>query len=509
MTAAYAEQTPDVPHVRALIVGSGFAGIAMAVKLREQGVTDFLILERADDVGGTWRDNTYPGAACDVPSHLYSFSFAPNPTWSRSFSPQAEIQAYLRRVAAEHRVTEHVRFGHEMLRATWHDDEARWLVETSGGSYTADVLISGSGALSDPSIPDIPGMDRFAGTVFHSARWRHDHDLAGKRVAAIGTGASAIQFVPQIQPQVAELKVFQRTPPWIIPRVDRAFRPLEKWLFAKVPAVQRLMRAGIYWGRESYVLGFTRDRRFMRIAERMARRHLDRQVADPGLRAKLTPTYTIGCKRILISNDYYPALTRPNVELVTTGIREITETAVVTDDGREHEVDTIIFGTGFHVTDMPIASRIRGRDGVLLADAWADGASAYVGTTVAGFPNLFIIVGPNTGLGHTSMVIMIEAQVAYIADALRQMDARRLAAVVVREDVQARYNDALQSQVRGTVWNSGGCKSWYLDARGRNTSLWPDFTWRFVNRTRAFDLASYDVRPRTTVREVEPAAVAG
>ena len=478
-------------HVDVAIIGSGFAGLGMAIRLKEAGVHDFVILERAGEVGGTWRDNTYPGAACDVPSHLYSFSFAPNPDWSSSFSPQHEIQEYLRRTADEFGVRPHIRFGAEVRHARWDEDRSRWLVETASGHYEAQFLVSATGALSDPSVPALAGLDRFEGTAFHSARWRHDHDLTGERVAVIGTGASAIQFVPQIQPRVGQLSVFQRTPPWIVPRWDRRFTRPERWLFRHVPLSQRLARNGIYWSREAYVFGFAFDPRLMKAAELVARAHLRRQVPDPELRARLTPDYTIGCKRILISNDYLPTLSQPNVDVVTSGIAEVRPHSIVTADGIERAVDTIIFGTGFHVTDMPVASRVTGRDGVLLADHWRDGAHAHRGTTTTGFPNLFMLVGPNTGLGHTSQVVMIESQIAYVVDALRQAGARQAATVEVRPEAEAAWNARVQEDMTGTVWTTGNCASWYLDEAGRNTTLWPSFTWRFRRETRRFDPAAY------------------
>jgi cation diffusion facilitator CzcD-associated flavoprotein CzcO len=490
--------------VKVAVIGSGFAGLGMAIRLKQMGISDFVVLERAGEVGGTWRDNTYPGAACDVPSHLYSFSFAPNPDWSSSFSPQAEIQDYLRRTTDDFGIRPHLRLGAEVRHARWDDARERWHIDTTAPGargvpekdvYDAQFLVSATGALSDPSLPDLPGLDRFAGTTFHSARWRHDHDLSGERVAVIGTGASAIQFVPQIQPRVGQLSVFQRTPPWIVPRWDRRFTRPERWMFRHLPVTQRLARTGIYWSREAYVFGFAFDPRLMKTAELVARAHLRRQVPDPELRARLTPDYTIGCKRILISNDYLPALSQPNVDLVTTGITEVRERSIVTADGRERPVDTIIFGTGFHVTDMPIASRLAGRDGVVLADHWREGAHAHRGTTTAGFPNLFMLVGPNTGLGHTSQVFMIESQINYVADALRSADARGAATVEVRPAAEAAWNARVQADMEGTVWTSGQCASWYLDAAGRNTTLWPSFTFRFRRETRRFDPAAYHFGP--------------
>jgi cation diffusion facilitator CzcD-associated flavoprotein CzcO len=486
-TAADAGTAVDV-----LVVGSGFAGLGMAIRLKQAGAADFVVLERAGEVGGTWRDNTYPGAACDVPSHLYSFSFAPHPDWSRSFSGQPEIQAYLERCADRFGVRPHIRFGSELADARWDGDDARWHVTTTAGTaFRARFLISATGALSDPAVPDLPGLERFGGTTFHSARWDHGHDLVGESVAVIGTGASAIQFVPQIQPRAGRLYVFQRTPPWIVPRWERTFTRAERWMFRHLPATQRLARSGIYWGREAYVLGFAFDPRLLRPAERLARGHLKRQVPDPALRAKLTPDYKIGCKRILISNDYYPSLGQPNVEVVTDGIAEIGSRSIVTTAGAEHPVDTIIFGTGFHVTDIPVAARIRGRGGVVLRDHWREGMSAYRGTTVSGFPNLFLLVGPNTGLGHTSQLVMIEAQIAYVMDALRHLEAAGSGSTVeVRPEALREWNRHIEEAMGSTVWTTG-CSSWYLDEHGRNSTLWPGFTWKFRRATERFDPAAY------------------
>jgi cation diffusion facilitator CzcD-associated flavoprotein CzcO len=498
-TAAGAETATSgsVPHVRVAIVGSGFSGLGAAIRLKRQGVDDLVVLERADDVGGTWRDNGYPGCACDVPSHLYSFSFAPNPGWTRSFSPQPEIWDYLRRCARDHGVLPHLRLGHELLEAAWEDGTQRWRLRTSQGSLTAQVLVLGTGPLSEPSIPALPGLDRFRGTVFHSAAWNHEHVLDGERVAVVGTGASAIQFVPHVQRLAGRLHLFQRTPPWILPRRDRAITPLEHWLFRTVPATQRLARLGIYWSREMSVAGFTLEPRLMGLARRLALRHLRRQVPDPELRARLTPAYTVGCKRILLSNDYYPALTRPNVEVLPTGVAEARERSLVGSDGTERQVDTIILGTGFHVTDAPAMQRVRGRDGRLLSEVWRSGMAAHLGTTVAGFPNLFMLVGPNTGLAHTSIVLMIESQLAYVLDALRHMDAHGAGSVEVRPESQAAFVDEVQERMRRTVWVRGGCASWYLDASGRNTTLWPGSTWAYRLRTRRFHAAQHVLRPAT------------
>ncbi len=479
--------------VDTVIVGSGFAGLGMAIRMKQQGMDDFVVLERAGDVGGTWRDNTYPGAACDVPSNLYSFSFAPNPHWSRTFSAQPEIQAYLQGCADRFGIGPHLRFHHEVRGCRWDGDTRRWTIETSQGDYEARVLISATGALSEPALPNIPGIENFAGKTFHSSRWDHDHDLSGERVAVIGTGASAIQFVPQIQPKVGHLSVFQRTAPWVMPRWDRAFTPTERWLFRNVPLTQRLSRLGIYWGREGSALGFAYQPKALKSAQRFALRHLARQVPDPALRAKLTPDYTMGCKRILISNDYYPSLSQPNVDVVTDAISEVRAHSVVTADGVEHPVDTIVFGTGFQVTEFPGAAHIFGRQGESLQQHWGEGMHAHKGTTVPGFPNLYLLVGPNTGLGHTSQVFMIESQITYVLDALRQVPTGVAEVSPAAEDA---WNDKVQTAMARTVWTTGGCRSWYLDKNGRNTTLWPGFTFDFRRRLRRFDPAAYRVESR-------------
>lgn len=494
-TAPTAAEDDPPREVGIAVIGSGFAGLAMAIKLRESGEDDFVVLERGDEVGGTWRANTYPGAACDVPSRLYSYSFAHNAGWSSSFSPQPEILAYLRDCSERFGVRDQIRFGCCVTAATWDDNAARWRIETTQGPLTAKVLVSAAGALSDPRLPDIPGVERFEGKVFHSAAWDHGHDVTGERVAVVGTGASAIQIVPEIQPRVARLEVFQRTPAWIIPRTDRRFSRAERFLYKRVPGLQRLAREAIYWARETYVLGF-RNRRLMKLPELIARRHLARQVPDPALREKLTPDYTIGCKRILISNDFYPALSQPNADVVTSPISEVRERSIVTADGEEHPADTIVFATGFQVTPPPIAEAIRGRDGRALVDVWRErGMHAHKGTTVAGFPNLFFLVGPNTGLGHTSMVYVIESQVRYVMEALATMRREGLAAVEPRPEAQERFNRGVQRRLEGTVWNVGGCASYYLDDHGRNTTLWPGFTFRLRRLLSSFDAESYDVRP--------------
>ncbi len=489
--ATAAHRGPERNHFRVAIVGSGFAGLGMARALKRDGMDDFVVLERAGELGGTWRDNTYPGCQCDVPSTLYSFSFAPNPNWTHTYPLQSEILEYLHAVAREERLTPHIRFRQEVRAARWDDDAKHWALETRGGPVTADLLVLGVGALAQPSVPALPGIDRFEGTVFHSARWNHDHDLRGRRVAVIGTGASAIQFVPRIQGYVSQLHVFQRTPPWILPHTDRPTTSLERFLWRTAPRSQHLWRALVYAARESLVVGLALEPRLMRAAENIAKAHLRAQVADPHLRRVLTPRYRLGCKRILISNDYYPALCKANVAVVDGGLEEVRSHSVVGTDGVEREVDTIIFGTGFHATDPPQADYIWGRQGRLLADSWRAGMSAYLGTACHGFPNAFMLAGPNTGLGHSSMIYMIESQVAHVMRALRAMERRGAVEIEVRDAALAAYNAEVQRKLEGTVWNTGGCRSWYLDAHGRNTALWPSFTFRFRELARNFDPADY------------------
>ncbi|MGW5058445.1 flavin-containing monooxygenase [Streptomyces sp. NPDC004096] len=483
-----------VPHVRVAVIGSGFGGLGAAVRLRREGITDFVVLERAGGVGGTWRDNSYPGCACDVPSHLYSFSFAPHPDWPRTFSGQEHIRAYLEHVTDVFRLRPHIRFDSEVELMRWDAERLHWAIGTSSGDLTADVVVSATGPLSDPRIPDIPGLDSFPGTVFHSARWDHEYDLRDKRVAMIGTGASAIQIVPSIQPEVAKLTLFQRTPPWVMPRVDRAISGFERGLHRALPFTTQLRR-GLLWGiREMQVQAFTKHPDELGFVERLAKRNMARAIKDPVLRAKLTPDYRIGCKRILLSSSYYPALTRPNVDVVASGLAEVRGSTLVAADGTETEADAIIFGTGFHVTDMPIAERVVGADGRTLAETWKNGMAALRGATAAGFPNWMTIIGPNTGLGNSSMILMIESQLNYLADYVRQLDVLGgRVALDARPQAVENWNDRVQERMKRTVWNTGGCTSWYLDARGRNTTIWPGTTSEFRGATRRVDLAEYEV----------------
>ena len=468
-----------------VVIGSGFSGICTAIQLKRAGRHDFVILEKADDIGGTWRDNTYPGCACDVPSHLYSFSFEPNPRWSRMFSSQDEIWQYLRHCVDAYDLAPHLRFDADVTGARFDEDSGRWRVDVNGAdALDCRILVAGVGALHHPKIPDLPGLASFAGTTFHSARWRHDHDLAGRAVAVIGTGASSVQFVPQIAPRVARLDLYQRTPAWVTPKPDPPIAADRQRLYARRPATQRAMRSLLYWALEARGIGFTTTPKAMRLLEHEARTHLQRQVADADLRARLTPDYQIGCKRVLLSDDFYPSLQRDNVHLVTDLIAQVTPDGIRTVDGVQRDVDTIIFGTGFDVSANLVRLDLVGRGGRSLGDVWAEeGIGAHLGITVSGFPNLFLLLGPNTGLGHTSVVFMIEAQARYVARALELMDSSGASTIEVRAEAQQRFVHRVQSRLDRTVWQSG-CRSWYLDENGRNFTIWPHVTWRYWLRTR-------------------------
>lgn len=478
-------------HHRVAVVGAGFGGIGASISLARQGIPH-VIFEKAPDVGGTWWANTYPGCRCDVPSHLYSFSFAPNPEWSETFSSQPEILDYLRRVADDYGVTPRIRFGTEVLAARWDTGAMRWVIETSAGTHTADVLIAAHGLLSEPSVPAIEGMDSFAGELMHSARWDSSIPLEGRTVAVVGTGASAVQLIPEIHKRVGRLLVFQRTAAWILPHSGRTIRPWEKALYRRLPAAQRGVRHAVYYGRELVLLPSLLKSVRLGAIRRLSMRHLEAQVEDPELRRKLTPTFVPGCKRLTPTNDYLPAIASPKTELVTERISRITPEGIVTDDGVLHPADVIVLATGFKVTDNTFAARVTGRDGRTMRDVWdADSMAAYNGTTVAGFPNLFMLAGPNTGIGHTSLVYMIEAQLPYVLGAIAHLDATGARAVEVRPDIQAAFNEGLQRRLVSSVWTTGGCSSWYLDSFGRNSTIWPDFTFNFARRLSRFDPEAY------------------
>jgi cation diffusion facilitator CzcD-associated flavoprotein CzcO len=478
-----------------VIVGAGFAGLGMAARLRDMGIEDFVILDRGNDLGGTWRDNSYPGAACDVPSNLYSFSFALNPDWTRSFPSQSEIWDYMRQCADRFGIGDRLRYRHPVSEARWDEATNTWTVRAAGAEFSAPHLVWATGSLSEPGIPNFPGLDQFRGKVFHSAQWEHGFDLRNKRVCVVGTGASAIQFVPQIQPVVEHLYLHQRTPPWIVPRRDRKVSKVRQALYRRVPAVQRLSRLRTYLLFEfllSVFIGKGKGRKAT--VTKRSLDHLHAQVADETLRAKLTPHYQVGCKRLLLSDDYYPSLTQPNVEVVDSPVASFTAHEVVGTDGIARPVDVVIMGTGFEAAEPPYAEHIVGRDGVRLSELWkTNGVEAYAGSTVNGFPNLFLMIGPNATLAHNSMIYMIESHINYIASALAFCRRPGVGSVEVKAAVQQRYNETLQAKLAHSVWVEGGCGSWYLDHRGANTTLWPDHTWRFRRLTRRFHPGQYTV----------------
>jgi cation diffusion facilitator CzcD-associated flavoprotein CzcO len=454
---------------------------------------DFLILEKADDVGGTWRDNTYPGCACDVPSHLYSFSFEPKATWSKLFSPQPEIWDYLKGVTDKYGLRRYIRFNSLVDRAHWDDSEYRWHVFTADGQeFVAQFLVSGAGALHIPLIPDIEGKDEFRGVAFHSAQWDHSIDLTGKRVAVIGTGASAIQIVPEIVNDVSELQLYQRTPPWVVPRPNKPFPEGLKRAFAYVPGLRLAVRSGIYWWLEGLGFAMTRRPALLRAVELVGKFNIRRAVKDKELRRRLTPTYRAGCKRILYSPNYYQGVANPKTQLITDRIARITPDGIVTADGTERKVDVIVFATGFHVTDSYTYVDIKGAGGEGLVDRWnREGVVAHRGVAVADMPNLFFLLGPNTGLGHTSVVFMIESQIRYVAQAIAAVDEFDAQALAPTRSAQDRDNAELQGDLARSVWNTGGCRSWYMDEHGVNRTLWSGMTWEYWRDTRKLKPSEY------------------
>lgn len=484
-----------------VVIGAGISGIGAAIRLQQIGVRDFVVLEKADRLGGTWRDNTYPGCACDVPSSLYSYSFAQRSDWSRAFAAQPEILDYVNATAERFGVLPFVRFESPVEEATWNESRARWVVRTPRETFHARVLISCAGYLHEPQIPDVPGLADFPGTLFHSSRWNHAHRLEGERVAVIGTGASAIQFVPAIAPRVAALHVYQRTPQWILPKPDVAIPAPVRHALALPNAKQRV-RDSLDRVFEGLGAGF-RHPEYLERAQWLARRHLERAVRDPALRAKLLPDYVLGCKRVLLSNDYYPTFTRSNVELLATGVRRVDGRVVVGQDGEAREVDTIILGTGFHVSDPRIAERIRGTDGRTLAEIWDGSPEAYRGTTIAGFPNAFLVLGPNLAIGHNSAFIVIEAQLDYAMSAITTMRREGLTRVEVERAAQAAYNERVQRDLARTVWNVGGCASYYIDRNGRNSIGFPWSTYRMRELLARFDRESYSLRADAAAQEAE------
>lgn len=471
--------TPDVDVV---VVGAGFGGLCAAIMLREAGIDNFVVLEKAAEVGGTWRENTYPGAACDVMSLMYSFSFAPNPDWTRGYARQPEILDYLKRVSDRFDLRRSIRFGAEVVSEVFDDDNDLWTVTTANGAtITARAVISGTGPLHIPNVPAIAGADSFRGPVFHSAQWDHSVDMTGKRVAVIGTGASAVQFVPRLAEQAAHLDVFQRTPAWVLPKLDRPITRAERAAYRGVPGLRKLARAGIYFSHEA-VIGAFLEPRYMPMVRAIARAQLRRQVSDPQLRARLTPDYEVGCKRMVIDNKYYPALQRSNVSLVTDGIAEITADGIRTVDRQVHPVDVIVYGTGFKVTDKWRDQTLIGRDGLSVQQIWQRGSEAYLGVAAHGLPNYFTLLGPNSGVGNQSIVFMLEAQTRYVVAVLRAMFDRETTRVEVKSHVQQQFNRDLQRSSEGTVWTSGGCSSWYLDEEGTNRAIWPASTLSYWRR---------------------------
>jgi cation diffusion facilitator CzcD-associated flavoprotein CzcO len=481
---------------RIAILGAGASGLCMAMSLKKAGIDSFTVFEKSDGVGGTWRDNTYPGAGCDVPSHLYSFSFAPNPDWSHAYSLQPEILAYLERCARDFDILPHCRFRTELESAVFDEEAGLWRLRTTEGEEIAvEVLVSGVGQLNRPSYPRLLGLDSFRARAFHSARWDHGCDLTGKRVAVIGNGASALQFIPRIAPKVEKLYVFQRSNNWVVPRMDRPYTEREKRWFRRSNAFRLLHRGLIYLLLENNFHAFRPGTYWARFMERRARAHLAAQVPDPVLREKLTPDFPIGCKRILIGDDYYPALVRGNVEVVTEPIARVSADSIVTTDARDRPVDAIIHATGFVTTSFLAPMRIVGRGGLRLEEAWKEGAEAYLGVAVAGFPNFFLLYGPNTNLGHNSIIFMIECQVRYVTRCIRRLAEKRLRWLDVRPAAMRRFNEKLQRGLARSVWATG-CTSWYKTDSGRITNNWSDFALRYWWKTRRPEFSAFEATPR-------------
>ncbi len=491
--------------VEVAIIGAGFAGLGAAIRLIKAGKTSFTVFERASQVGGTWRDNTYPGCACDVPSHLYSFSFEANPAWSRRYARQPEILGYLRQCVDTYGLQAHIRYDTEICHTVFNEVAGYWqLTDASGVQLTARVVIVATGPFSRPSTPALPGLTTFAGKAFHSSQWDPDISLAGQHVAVVGTGASAIQIVPELSKIAARVTIYQRTAPYVTPRLDKVISPPMHRLFQKAPLAQKLYRAWIYWLRELTGFSFIGNRPFNGIATSVAKAHLKATIKDPDLRRKATPDYTFGCKRVLVSDDYYPALNRPNVDLITAPIEQLTAKGIVANDGVERPADAIVFCTGFRVADIISTLQIIGRDGVNLFDRWlASGAQAYKGVSVSGFPNLLFMVGPNSGLGHNSIVHIIESQLNYVMAYLDLLHRRPEPTFLdVKAPVQAAYNDWIQGQLAGTVWATG-CQSWFLNRQGRNTTIWPGLAATYRQQTRFVDPDDYErVQPEETLMPV-------
>ena len=488
-------QQANTPIYDTLIVGAGISGIGLGIRLKEAGFDNFVILEKAADLGGTWRDNTYPGCACDVPSALYSYSFAQKPDWTRAFAGQAEILDYVRDTAERYHIPASIRFNQAVERAQWRESQNLWEVQTADQLYRARTVVACSGYLHEPIIPAIPGLENFAGKLFHSSRWDHEHDLTGERVAVVGTGASAIQFVPEIQPKTQHLTLFQRTPQWVLPKPDHSIPKIEENFFC-LPFTLSAWRKMLYGGFETFGIGFRRPA-ILRQIQKLGLAHLKVAIKDATLRAKLTPDYTLGCKRVLMSNNYYPTLNQPNVDVFHTGLKEVRGNTLVGQDGSECEVDTVILGTGFFVTEPPIANHIFNDAGESLSQMWEDGMQAYRGTTINGLPNAFMVLGPNLGIGHNSAFIVIEAQINYIVSTLTTMREQQLDRIEVKAEVQQQYNRKVQKDLQGTVWNTGGCSSYYLDKNGLNSVGFPWSTLEMQRLLKTFDADNYTLTPAT------------
>ena len=479
-----------------LIVGAGLGGLAAAIRLRASGVESLLVLERAMEVGGTWRDNVYPGCACDVPSHMYSFSFEPNTEWTRPYPQQAEIQNYILRVTDKYQLRPLIRFGTEVTALRWMSESACWQVEVAGGKpLQARHVVLATGPLNKPLVPDIPGIQDFAGVAFHSNQWRHDVDLQGRRVAVVGTGASAVQFVPEIAKQASQVHVFQRTAAWVLPRWDQPYGVLRRWAYRWVPGLQRLSRWRVYWFNEMVGMGFMGSLRMQALLRKLALHHLARQVPSTAMQAALTPNFNPGCKRLLISNTWFPTLQQPHVQLHTQAVARVTPEGLVRADGTLTPCDVIVWGTGFKATEFVAPMQVFGeaQDGVVpeLSAQWrTEPAATKLGIMVAGFPNLYLLVGPNTGLGHNSLIFMIECQMDYIVQALQHL--RRSGRQTLRLRVAVANADyrELQDKMKSTVWSSG-CHSWYQNARGHIDTLWPGYTWQYWLQTRRFKADDY------------------
>ncbi|MFD3000627.1 flavin-containing monooxygenase [Pontibacter toksunensis] len=489
------------------IVGAGFAGLVAALRLKKSGRDSFVIFERASEVGGTWRDNIYPGCACDIASPLYSFADEQNPEWSQLYSEQPEILDYLKGVVSRNKLYPHIRFQSDVVEARFLEEEGCWLVrDRQGNNTTVRMLLLGMGPLNRPYIPAFPGLEEFKGNYFHSSAWDTSYDVGGKKVAVIGTGASAIQIIPTIAPEVAHLTVLQRTPAWVAPRYDRKFSRFSRWLLKKAPFLQRLQREVIYRANELIGLGFIGHKIINRLFAYLSLRKLRKEVKDPALREKLTPNYIIGCKRILRSDNYYPTFNRQNVKLVTDRIERFTPEGILTADGTEHQLDAVVFGTGFIAADIDFYTKILGRNGRNLVAEWKEkGAEAFLGTTVSGFPNLALILGPNTGLGHNSVVLMMEVQMNYIMQYIHYLEKNGKGLYLdVKEQEQLAYNERLLEKFKGTVWASG-CRSWYVNKEGKNTTLYPRLVTAFKRQMRKFDPAAYHlVQPRVNVPDKNP-----